>query len=68
MIAGSLKKRPLQKQNKETNSTVFDCAVFYGGKSAEHDISIITSMQVINNLDKTKYNVIPVYIRKNNSN
>lgn len=42
-------------------------AVFYGGKSAEHDISIITAMQVINNLDKSKYNVVPVYIKYDNS-
>lgn len=42
-------------------------AVFYGGKSAEHDISIITAMQVMNNLDKNKYNVVPVYIDYNNS-
>lgn len=42
-------------------------AVFYGGKSAEHDISIITAMQVINNLDKTKYNIVPVYIDYDNS-
>ena len=42
-------------------------AVFYGGKSAEHDISIITALQVINNLNKTKYNIIPVYISYDNS-
>lgn len=42
-------------------------AVFYGGKSAEHDISIITAMQVINNLDTSKYNIIPVYIKYDNS-
>ena len=42
-------------------------AVFYGGKSAEHDISIITAMQVINNLDSGKYNVVPVYIDYNNA-
>lgn len=35
-------------------------AVFYGGKSTEHDISIITAIQVMNNLDK-KYKIVPIY-------
>lgn len=42
-------------------------AVFYGGKSAEHDISIITAMQVMKNLDKEKYDIVPIYIDYDNS-
>ncbi|MBO5395139.1 MAG: D-alanine--D-alanine ligase [Clostridia bacterium] len=38
-------------------------AVIYGGKSVEHDISIITAMQVMKNLSK-KHNLIPVYIKQ----
>ncbi len=41
-------------------------AVMFGGKSTEHDISIISAIQAINNMDKTKYDVIPVYITKQN--
>lgn len=39
-------------------------AVVFGGKSVEHEVSIITGMQVIENMDKSKYNPIPVYITK----
>lgn len=41
-------------------------AVFFGGKSTEHDISIITALSaVIKPLELTKkYNVVPVYIAK----
>ena len=39
-------------------------AIFYGSKSSEHDISIITAIQVMKNCDKKKYNIIPVYIQK----
>lgn len=39
--------------------------VFFGGKSTEHEISCITANQVINALDKEKYNIIPIYISKN---
>lgn len=41
-------------------------AVFMGGKSTEHEISCISANQAIEALDKDKYNVIPVYISKNN--
>ena len=40
--------------------------VIFGGRSVEHDISIITALQVINNLDKEKYKVIPLYLDHNN--
>ena len=39
-------------------------AVVFGGKSTEHDISIISAHQTIENIDKEKYNVMPVYISK----
>ena len=39
-------------------------AVVFGGKSTEHDISIISALQAIENIDKEKYNVIPIYIDK----
>lgn len=38
--------------------------VIFGGKSVEHDISIITGVQTLNAVDKNKYNVIPIYISK----
>ncbi len=37
-------------------------AVFFGGESVEHDISIITGVMTLNSLDKEKYNAIPVYV------
>ena len=40
--------------------------VIFGGKSAEHDISIITGLQAISNVDREKYNIIPMYISREN--
>lgn len=37
-------------------------AVFFGGKSFEHDVSILTGLQVMQVLDITKYEPIPVYV------
>lgn len=39
--------------------------VLYGGKSVEHDISILTAIQTMKNMDKNKYNVFPMYQTKN---
>lgn len=39
-------------------------AVFFGGKSCEHDVSIVTGLQAIENAQKDKYNVIPVYVSR----
>ena len=38
--------------------------VFFGGKSVEHEISIITANQAITNINKEKYEIIPIYISK----
>ena len=38
--------------------------VFFGGKSSEHDVSVITGVLTVNSIDKEKYNAIPVYIDK----
>jgi len=40
--------------------------VFFGGKSVEHEVSIITALQAIENMDKNKYDVVPIYITKEN--
>lgn len=40
--------------------------VFFGGKSVEHEVSIITAIQAIENMDKNKYDIVPIYITKEN--
>jgi D-alanine-D-alanine ligase len=40
--------------------------VFFGGKSVEHEISVISALQTINAINKEKYEVVPIYIAKNN--
>ena len=45
------------KKNSKTN-----LAVLFGGRSVEHEISIISALQMIKALDDSKYNLIPVYI------
>lgn len=37
-------------------------AVLFGGRSAEHEISIITALEIIGALDVEKYHAVPVYV------
>lgn len=39
--------------------------VFFGGKSVEHEVSVISALQACRSLDSAKYDIIPVYITKN---
>ena len=41
-------------------------AVLFGGKSTEHEISIISALQAIENMDKEKYNIYPI-VREDSS-
>lgn len=38
--------------------------VIFGGKSVEHEVSIISAIQVMDNIDTDKYDIVPIYISK----
>jgi D-alanine-D-alanine ligase len=38
--------------------------VLFGGRSVEHEVSVITAQQVMAAFDKSKYEVIPIYLTK----
>ena len=40
--------------------------VIFGGKSLEHEMSIITAIQAMNNIDTDKYDITPIFITKDN--
>ena len=37
-------------------------AVFFGGRSPEHDVSVVTGLQILSAIDSESYNAFPVYI------
>ena len=43
---------------------MLNVAVFFGGKTVEHDVSIVTAQQLIQNMDREKYKPVPVYITR----
>ena len=39
--------------------------VIFGGVTCEHDVSVVSGLQLIENVDKNKYEIIPIYIHSN---
>ncbi|MDE6775843.1 MAG: D-alanine--D-alanine ligase [Ruminococcus sp.] len=39
-------------------------AVLFGGRSVEHEVSVISACQAMANINSEKYNIIPVYMTK----
>jgi D-alanine-D-alanine ligase len=47
------------------SSSKLQIAVLFGGQSIEHEISILTALQVMDAMDSTRYDIIPVYVDPN---
>jgi len=41
--------------------------VIFGGVTVEHEVSVISAVQAMNNLNKEKYEIVPIYIGKDNT-
>lgn len=39
-------------------------AIIFGGDSVEHEVSIISALQAMENIDEEKYEIVPIYITK----
>ncbi len=39
-------------------------AVIFGGRSVEHEVSVISAVQAMASINKEKYNIVPVYMTK----
>ncbi|RIV22981.1 D-alanine--D-alanine ligase [Alicyclobacillaceae bacterium I2511] len=39
-------------------------AVIFGGRSVEHEVSVVTALQVMENLDPIRFKSLPIYIAK----
>ena len=45
---------------KREEKAMLNLAVVFGSRAAEHDVSIISGLQILENADKSKYNAFPV--------
>lgn len=46
------------------NSKRLRIAVLYGGRSAEHDVSILSATNVLGALDPAKYDAVPIFVTR----
>jgi D-alanine-D-alanine ligase len=46
----------------QNSKSKINVAIFYGGPSPEHDVSVVTALQALSAFDAQKYNAFPVYI------
>jgi D-alanine-D-alanine ligase len=44
--------------------TKLKVGLFFGGRSVEHEVSVVSALQAYEHIDKDKYEVIPVYVSK----
>ncbi len=49
----------MSSQSAKRKSTV---GVLFGGRSVEHDVSVVTGHQIMNAFDPERYEVVPIYI------
>lgn len=49
---------------KEEYALKKNIAVIFGGVTVEHDVSVVTGLQLIENINKDKYEVMPIYISR----
>lgn len=50
------------RQKSDLSKT--NVAIFFGGNSVEHEISVISALQAMQNFDLNKYRLFPIYISK----
>ncbi len=50
------------KNHNDTKNSRKKVAVFFGGRSPEHDVSVVSGLQVLAALDQNLYDAHPVYI------
>lgn len=43
---------------------MMELGVIFGSRASEHDVSIISGLQILENADKGKYHAFPIYIAR----
>ena len=43
---------------------MMELGVIFGSRASEHDVSIISGLQILENADKSKYHAFPIYIAR----
>ena len=55
-------RKPIFEKREDKNMKKIKLAVIFGGMSTEHDVSIVSGIAILKNLNKEKYEIFPTYI------
>jgi D-alanine-D-alanine ligase len=53
-----------KKQAKKTSPSKLRIGILFGGRSGEHEVSLLSAASILKSIDQTKYEVIPIGITK----
>jgi D-alanine-D-alanine ligase len=54
----------MTKQTKKQTKKKLRVGILFGGRSGEHEVSLLSAASILNAIDQTKYDVIPIGITK----
>jgi D-alanine-D-alanine ligase len=54
----------MTKQTKKQTNKKLRVGILFGGRSGEHEVSLLSAASILNAIDRTKYEVIPIGITK----
>ena len=57
-------KKQTKKQTPKPSPRKLRIGILFGGRSGEHEVSLLSAASILNSIDKTKYDVIPIGITK----
>jgi D-alanine-D-alanine ligase len=53
-----------KKQTKKSSPSKLRIGILFGGRSGEHEVSLLSAASILKSIDQTKYEVIPIGITK----
>jgi D-alanine-D-alanine ligase len=63
-MTNKTKTNNTKKQTKKQTSKKLRIGILFGGRSGEHEISLLSAASILKSIDKTKYDVVPLGITK----
>src|SRR5580693_4613545 len=52
------------KKTKKRQKKKLRVGILFGGRSGEHEVSLLSAASILNAIDRTKYDVVPIGITK----
>jgi D-alanine-D-alanine ligase len=64
MTRQTKQKKQTKKQASSPSPKKLRIGILFGGRSGEHEVSLLSAASILNSIDQTKYEVIPIGITK----